>query len=74
MTPEEIEQLFQRGSEKVPALSSNEDDDTISDEEKQWRTDKLKDVLLVVQQDWLSGSDRIDRIVATLATGARDRK
>lgn len=70
MTPEDIEALFESGTH--PQNTGQDEDETISDEEKVSRTRKLRNVFLAAQHAWLSGSESIDLIAEKLGDGSRD--
>lgn len=83
MTPDAIEALFRRtaaGSNSVtPQSAADVDDDddqvvSITAEEREFRTAKLREVLLDAQTAWVSGSEEIDAIAEKLGDGSRDRK
>ncbi|KAK3942673.1 hypothetical protein QBC46DRAFT_425822 [Diplogelasinospora grovesii] len=69
-TPEEIAALFQTTS--GTPLNGSAEDGVITEEEKIWRTGKLRDVLITAQQAWLTGSEDLDLIAEKIADGARD--
>jgi hypothetical protein len=73
MTPEDIEQLFHSG--KHPQGSKTVYDgeaDSISDQEKNFRVQQLRQVLAVARDAWASGSEDLDLLVEKLAVGSRD--
>lgn len=75
MTPEDIERLLQS---KAHSQDQNKDDEEqeedgpLSDQERSFRVDQLKPVLLAAQDAWASGSEDLDLIADKLATGSRD--
>jgi len=73
MTPEDIELLFQsRKQSQIYVNAQDEDDDAISEQEKDFRVSKLKEVLLDVQNAWHVGSPELDLIAEKLGDGSRD--
>jgi hypothetical protein len=74
MTPEDIELLFQSTNQSQGSVSVHDEDvDTLSDEETNFRVLQLKKVLLVAHNAWVSGSEELDYIAEKLADGSRDR-
>lgn len=71
MTPEDIEELFKRTEGVVLSEVRDEDEVTLTDEEKDYRVDRLRAVLLEAQSAWASGSDELDRIAEKLGDGSR---
>ncbi|KAK7747431.1 hypothetical protein SLS53_001686 [Cytospora paraplurivora] len=71
MTPEDIEELFKRTEGVVLPEDRDEDEVTLTDEEKSYRIDQLRGVLLEAQNAWASGSDDLDRIAEKLGDGSR---
>ncbi|ROW07510.1 hypothetical protein VPNG_07106 [Cytospora leucostoma] len=71
MTPEDIEELFKRTEGVVLPEDRDEDEVTLTDEEKSYRIDKLRGVLLEAQNAWASGSEDLDRIAEKLGDGSR---
>ncbi|EON99235.1 putative gtp binding protein [Phaeoacremonium minimum UCRPA7] len=77
MTPDAIEALFRRteGSSVTPqSVDADEDEEvSITAQEREYRTGKLREVLLDAQTAWVSGSEEIDAIAEKLGDGSRDR-
>jgi len=89
-TPEEVAALFQSRlgiGKVVPEPNENggddEDDEAtvaarLTDEERTFRTDKLKEVLATLQNYWAAGDERsfeeLAAIAAKIGDGARERK
>lgn len=79
MTPEEIEDLFERSDGVVlpDAAGDSAGDDgeaTLTEEEKQHRIAHLRAVLLEAHNAWVSGSESLDRIAEKLGDGSRHRE
>jgi len=74
MTPEDVGLLFQsrHRSDGSNNINNEDDDELISDTEKAFRVQQLKQVLLVAHDAWVSGSGDLDLIVEKLADGSRD--
>ncbi|KAB5566109.1 hypothetical protein GE09DRAFT_1105528 [Coniochaeta sp. 2T2.1] len=73
MTPGDIELLFQsRTQSHGSAGGQDEDDDSISDQEKDIRVLKLRDVLSLAQHAWATGSEDLELIAEKIADGSRD--
>lgn len=72
MTPADIQALFESGRQFQG--TGEDEDETISDEERASRTNKLLRVLLTAQHAWMSGSEEIDLIAEKLGDGSRDGK
>lgn len=74
MTPEEIELLLKRTEGVVPAASGQDDEATLTDDERQYRIAHLRAVLLEAHNAWVSGSEDLDRIAEKLGDGSRHRE
>lgn len=77
MTPDDIEDLFKRTDGVVPPGTAGAGDDnepTLTDEEKQYRIAHLRAVLLEAHNAWVGGSEDLDRIAEKLGDGSRHRK
>jgi hypothetical protein len=73
MTPEDIELLFQSSKRsETSVVGQDGDEDAISDEEKNFRILKLKEILLAAHHAWVSGSEELDIIAENLGDGSRD--
>jgi hypothetical protein len=68
MELEVIEQLFKSRS------SQTTEDGAVTEQEKDFRAEQLKDVLGYIKQNKASGSDELDFIAEKLGNGARDGK
>lgn len=67
MTPDEIEQLFQSRKSHTGA------DDELSEQETEFRTSQLKEVLLLAEKTWQEDdSANVDLIAQKLGDGCRD--
>jgi hypothetical protein len=66
MELEVIEQLFKSRS------SQTTEDGAVTEQEKDFRAEQLKDVLGYIKQNKASGSDELDFIAEKLGNGARD--
>ncbi|KAK3332298.1 hypothetical protein B0T19DRAFT_415253 [Cercophora scortea] len=79
-SPEDIELFFKSriGIGHVPPPSTEEemdeyDEDAITDEEKAWRTERVKELLAEAEQVWVMGAqEELAGIAEKIADGARD--
>lgn len=72
MTPEDIEELFKRTDGVVLPEDGDEDEASLTDEEKNYRLAHLRAILLEAHNAWVSGSDDLDRIAEKLGDGSRN--
>jgi hypothetical protein len=71
MSPEEIEELFRRNEGALIPEDGDDDDATLTEEEKAYRIAHLRAILLDAHNAWVSGSDELDRIAEKLGDGSR---
>ncbi|KUI69160.1 Rap1 GTPase-GDP dissociation stimulator 1 [Cytospora mali] len=71
MTPEDIEELFKRTQGVVLPEDGDEDEASLTDDEKNYRIAHLRAILLEAHNAWVSGSDDLDRIAEKLGDGSR---
>lgn len=73
MTPGDIELLFQSRKDLHGSVEVQEDDeDIISDQEKDIRVTRLKEVLDHAHKAWASSSEELDLIAEKVADGSRE--
>lgn len=73
MTPDDVQQLFQRTEGVVQPAGGDDDDDeaALTEEETHYRTALMRAVLLEAHNAWVSGSEDLDRIAEKLGDGSR---
>lgn len=74
MTPEDIELLFQSRQQPHSSVASAQDEnqDLISEQETDFRVQKLRNVLSLAQHAWLTGPEDFELIAEKIADGSRD--